>query len=158
MRYPLAALLQIRSRREETAAREVVRERNALADAERELGRRHREREECVARRARGEEALWRKVIRPGVTLKDLDDLRTEIESLKIPELESVRAERKAEVQVIAAQEALDAAHAGHRRAMADLERLRQHQELWQEQVNREAVAALEKELEELPLRGPDWP
>jgi hypothetical protein len=156
MKYPLAELLQIRGRRQDAAAREVARGRSALAAAQRELERRQRDREEWAARRARDEEALWRAIIRPGVTLGDVDDLKAGIGSLKIRELEYERAVRRAEEAVAAAQEALDAALAGYRKAAADLERLREHKEVWQEQVNREAEAALEKELEEIPARGRD--
>ena len=107
MKYPLEDLLRVRNFREDNAANELTKRRRAVEAAEDLVKQRKRELEEYIQWRIQREEELYREVMQKPVQLKELDDLKQDIQLLR--EKESLYEERirEAENGVVQAKEAL---------------------------------------------------
>jgi hypothetical protein len=155
MKYPLEDLRRIRAMREDRAARLVARERQALAAARSETGRREGILDNFVRRRPEEEEVLFRRVARRSVRMLDVDEFRAGIEALQARETELVHDVENARREQEEAQERSEQAEADHRRRLAELDRLNQHKEGWQEEQAFEMMMREERELEDHTSRAP---
>ena len=154
MKYPLEDLLRIRAMREDRAARLVARERQALAAARSETGRRERIHADFVHHRPDEEEALFGRVARRSVRMLDVDEFRAGIEALQARETELAHEVEHAKLEQAEAQKRSVQAKADHRRRMAELDRLDQHKESWEEEQALELMVREERELEDLTSRA----
>jgi hypothetical protein len=155
MKYPLDDLRQIRSMREDRAARLVARERQALDAARSETGRREQILDAFVRRRPEEEEALFRRVARCCVRVLDVDEFRAGIEALQARQTELAHDVEHAKLEEAEAQARSEQAEADHRRRLAELDRLDQHKETWQEEQALEMMMREERELEDHTSRAP---
>ena len=155
MKYPLHDLLRIRAMREDRAARLVARERQALAAARSETGRREQILADFIRRRPEEEEALFQRVARRSVRMLDVDEFRAGIEALQTHQTELAHDVEHAKLEQAQAQERSEQAEADHRRRLAELDRLDQHKEGWQEDQALEMMMREERELEDHTSRSP---
>ena len=155
MKYPLEDLRRIRAMREDRAARLVARERQALAAARSETGRREQIHADFVHHRPEEEEVLFRRVARRSVRMLDLDEFRAGIEALQARETELAHDVEHAKLEEAEAQARSEQAEADHRRRLAELDRLDQHKETWQEEQALEMMMREERELEDHTSRSP---
>jgi hypothetical protein len=155
MKYPLDDLLRIRAMREDRAARLVARERQALAAARSETGRREQILDDFVHHRPEEEEVLFRRVARRSVRMLDVDEFRAGIEALQARETELAHDVEHAKLEQAEAQKRSEQAEADHRRRLAELDRLDQHKERWQEEQALEMMMREERELEDHTSRAP---
>jgi hypothetical protein len=154
MKYPLQDLLRIRAMREDRAARLVARERQALAAAASET--RHREEilDNFVRQRPEEEEAQFRRVARRSVRMLDVDEFRAGIEALQARQTDLADDAEHAKLEQAEAQKRSVQAEADHRRRVAELDRLDQHKERWDEEQALELMVREERELEDLTSRA----
>ena len=155
MKYPLEDLLRIRAMREDRAARLVARERQALAAARSETGRREQILADFIRRRPEEEEALFRRVARRSVRMLDVDEFRAGIEALQARETELAHDVEHARLEQAEAQKRSVQAEADHHRRLAELDRLDQHKETWEEEQALELMVREERELEDHTSRSP---
>jgi Type III secretion protein YscO len=155
MKYPLEDLRRIRSMREDRAARLVARERQALAAARSEAGRREQILADFVRRRPEEEETLFRRVARRSVQMLDVDEFRAGIEALQASEAELAHDVEHAKIEQAEAQKRSEQADADHRRRVAELDRLNEHKDRWQEEQAVEMMMREERELEDHTSRAP---
>ena len=155
MKYPLEDLRRIRAMREDRAARLVARERQALAAARSETGRRERIHADFVHHRPEEEEALFGRVARRSVRMLDVDEFRAGIEALQARETDLAHDVEHAKLEQAQAQERSEQAEADHRRRLAELDRLDQHKQTWQEEQALEMTMREERELEDRTPRAP---
>src|SRR5690606_14716604 len=87
MKYPLEDLLRVRRFREDERANELTRRRKAVAEAEEQLERRKQELRDYVDWRIRREKELYDEVLRQEIAVKQLDDLKLNIQILRENEL-----------------------------------------------------------------------
>ena len=153
MKYPLHDLLRIRAMREDRAARLVARERQALAAARSETGRREQILADFIRRRPEEEEALFRRVARRSVRMLDVDEFRAGIEALQVRQTNLASDVEHAKLDQAEAQKRSAQAEADHRSRMAELDRLDQHKEKWEEEQALELMVREERELEDLTSR-----
>jgi hypothetical protein len=154
MKYPLEDLLRIRAMREDRAARLVARERQALVAAECETRRREEIHDNFVRERPEEEEALFRPVARRCVRMLDVDEFRAGIEALQARQTDLTHDVEDAKVEQAEAQKRSVQAEADHHRRVAELDRLNQHKERWEEEQALELMMREERELEDLTSRG----
>jgi hypothetical protein len=155
MKYPLGDLLRIRAMREDRAARLVARERRALAEAQRETGRREQLLADFVRHRPEEEEALFQRVARRSVQMLDLDVFRARVEALQAREAELAQDVERAKLEQAEAQQRAEQAEADHRRRVAELDRLDEHKGRWEAEQALEMMLREERELEDLKSRAP---
>jgi hypothetical protein len=155
MKYPLEDLRRIRAMREDRAARLVARERQALAAARSETGRREQILADFIRRRPEEEEALFRRVARRSVRMLDVDEFRAGIEALQARETELAQDVERARLEQAEAQKRSEQAEADHRRRVSELDRLNEHKERWEEEQALEMTMREERELEDRTPRAP---
>ena len=155
MKYPLEDLRRIRGMREDRAARLVARERQALAAARSETGRREQVLANFVHHRPEEEEALFRRVARRSVRKLDVDEFRAGIEALQARETELAQDVERARLEQAEAQKRSEQAEADHRRRVSELDRLNEHKERWEEEQALEMTMREERELEDHTSRSP---
>jgi hypothetical protein len=155
MKYPLEDLRRIRAMREDRAARLVARERQALAAARSETGRREQIHADFVRRRPEEEEALFQRVARRSVRMLDVDEFRVGIEAVQARETELAHDVERARLEQAEAQKRSEQAEADHRRRVAELDRLNEHKEGWEEEQALEMMMREERELEDHTSRSP---
>ena len=149
MKYPLEDLRRIRAMREDRAARLVARERQALAAARSETGRREQILANFVRRRPEEEEALFRRVSRRSVRMLDVDEFRAGIDALKAHQAEMTQDVEQARLEQAEAQKRSEQAQTDHRRRLAELDRLGEHKQRWEEEQAHETMLREERELED---------
>jgi hypothetical protein len=154
MKYPLQDLLRIRSMREDRAARLVARERQALAAARSETGRREQLLASFVRGRPEEEEDLFRCVARRSVRMLDLDEFRAGIEALQARETELAHDVENAQLEQAEAHKRSEQAEADHHRRLAELDRLNEHKERWEGEQALEMITREERELEDHTSRS----
>jgi hypothetical protein len=155
MKYPLHDLLRIRAMREDRAARLVARERQALAAARTETGHREQILDNFVRHRPEEEEALFQRVAGRSVRMLDVDEFRAGIEALQTHQTELAHDVEHAKLEQAQAQERSEQAEADHHRRLAELDRLDQHKEKWEEEQDIEIMMREERELEDHTSRAP---
>jgi hypothetical protein len=155
MKYPLEDLRRIRAMREDRAARLVARERQALAAARSETGRREQILADFVRRRPEEEEARFQRVARRSVRMLDVDEFRAGIEALQAQEMELTHNVEHARLEQAEAQKRSEQAEADHRRRVAELDRLNEHKESWDDEQALEMMMREERELEDHTSRAP---
>ena len=141
--------------REDRAARLVARERQALAAARSETGRREQILADFIRRRPEEEEALFRRVARRSVRMLDVDEFRAGIETLQARETELAHDVELAKVEQAEAQKRSEQSEADHRRRVAELDRLNEHKESWEGEQALEMMMREERELEDHTSRAP---
>ncbi|MCH2204077.1 MAG: type III secretion protein [Fuerstiella sp.] len=157
MKYVLQDLLQVRQFREDGAATAVTRQRLRVDEAQKTVEDRRRELAEYTQWRIAQEKKLYDDIIDHRVQMKDLDDLKLKIQSLRDRELTFQDSIRLAEQELVNEQKKLlDSQHA-HREAVKNREKLEEHKGMWLVEVEREVENGMEKELEDFHSKTPDF-
>lgn len=156
MKYPLDDLLRVRKFREDERASELTARRKAVAEAEELLQRRRQELKDYVAWRIRREQELYDEVLRQQIAVKQLDDLKINIQILRENELAYQDRIKQAEKDLEAARQALAAAQAAYQKAVRDSNKIEEHKQWWAQEAAQEAEAYQEKELEDFRVRSPE--
>ena len=155
-RYLLQDLLNVRGRREDAAHDRVMASRKLLEQAELEVVRRKQERVDYIAWRIQREEELYQQIMNHLVQIRNLDDLKIDIQLLR--EKESVYEQRilEAEKGVADAKDALHNAEAELRKASRDKRKLEEHKDMWTQELAKEAEMGADKETEDFRVKDPD--
>ena len=156
MKYPLEDLLRVRNFREDNAANELTRRRREVEQAEQLVQQRKKELEEYIQWRIKREEELYQEVMQKPVQLKDLDDLKQDIQLLREKEHLYEDRIREAEKALADARQALDDAHAQYQAAVRDRQKIDEHKDLWAQETAKINEANAEKELEDFRVRSFD--
>lgn len=155
-RYLLQDLLNVRQLREDAAHDLVMASRRVLEQAEQEVVRRKQELVDYTAWRIQREAELYDQIINHQVQLRNLDDLKIDIQLLR--EKESLYEQRILEAQkgVEDARNSLHKAEADFRQASKDKRKLEEHKDMWVQDLAKEAEVAADKETEDFKVKDPD--
>lgn len=156
MKYPLEDLLRVRRFREDERANELTRRRKAVAEAEEQLERRKQELRDYVDWRIRREKELYDEVLRQEIAVKQLDDLKLNIQILRENELAYQERIKQVEKDLEETRQALAAAQAAYQKAVRDSNKIEEHKAWWAQEAAKEAEAYQEKELEDFRVRSPE--
>ena len=152
-KYPLEDLLRVRRFREEAAATEAMLRRRAVVEAEEDLQSRKRELEEYTHWRIRREAELYDQILGQQIQMKELDDLKLNVQILRARE-DAYREQILTAKKTLAdAETALTQATALHQTTVKDRQKIDEHRRMWQGEMEREAEARQEIELEDFRVR-----
>ena len=152
-KYPLKDLLRVRRFREDAAAAQVTKCRRAMEAAKEAIVSRKKELTDYQERRVQLEQNEYDAVVDQEIQLRDLDDLKLNIQLLRDNELAYHDRVREAQQHVVAAEKALMEAKEHYRAAVKDREKIDEHKEIWSQEMAKEAEANLEKEMEDFRVR-----
>lgn len=156
MKYPLEDLLRVRNFREDNAANELTKRRREVEQAEELVQQRKQELADYIQWRIKREEELYNQVMQKPVQLKDLDDLKQDIQLLREKEHLYEDRIREAEKALADARQALEDAHAQYQAAVRDRQKIDEHKDLWAQETAKINEANAEKELEDFRVRSFD--
>lgn len=156
MKYPLEDLLRVRNFREDNAANELTKRRREVEQAEELVQQRKQELADYIQWRIKREEELYNVVMQKPVQLKDLDDLKQDIQLLREKEHLYEDRIREAEKALADARQALDDANAQYQAAVRDRQKIDEHKDLWAQETAKINEANAEKELEDFRVRSFD--
>lgn len=156
MKYPLEELLSVRKFREGERASELARKRKAVGEAEQLVERRRQELKEYIAWRIQREEELYNGILRHEIAVRQLDDLKVNIQILRENELTYQERVQQAEKNLGAARHELATAQTTYQKAVKDSNKIEAHKSWWALEAAREAEAFQERELEDFRVRSPE--
>ena len=154
MKYPLQDLLRVRLFREDAAQSEVTAARRRVEDARELIVRREQELADYIRQRKRREEELYDEVFRQEVQVRDLDDLKMNIQILRDRQSGYEDAVEQARSELIEAEKALAEAIAAHALTVKDRQKIDEHKSVWAQEEAKRCEAEAEKELEDFRVRG----
>jgi len=155
--YVLEDLLRVREFKERSAAAELSARRAAYAEAVRLEEQRESELAAYRIQRLEEEAALFGNVRNQQIKVRDLDDLKIEIQLLREKEqnlqqqLEAARAARQE------AGKDLEQARESYFGALREKQKIEAHKETWVEETGKEAARLEDKESEEFKLARFDF-
>ena len=155
-KYPLKDLLRVRNFREDNAAKELTRCRAEVKKAEELLQQQKQELADYIKWRILREEEMYQEVMEKKVQLKELDDLKQDIQMLREKEFAYEERIRDSEQALQAAKEALEQAHQGYQKAVKDRQKIDEHKGMWAQETAKISEANQEKELEDFRVRSLD--
>lgn len=156
MKYPLEDLLRVRRFREDEAQSQLTAARGQLEAAEAALDQAEQALAEYIQRRERREAELYDEIMLQEVSMKDLDDLKAAIATLREQQSGYEERVRQAHQDVAAATNALEAARQAYTEAVKNRRKIDEHKGLWTQQEHKRSEAEAEKEMEDFRVRADD--
>lgn len=141
-KYELTDLLKVRELREDAASKEVTRAQEKLESCEAYLERKKKELEDYKQWRPGEEDRLFAKIMKKEISQEKLNEVKAQVAILREKEL-------VIEKEVEEAEDALEQAKENHRKAMRELEKIKEHKIHWTEEAKKEAEFLADKEMEE---------
>lgn len=148
-KYELADLLKVRELREDSASKAVAQAQEKLESCEAYLERKKKELEDYKLWRPGEEDRLFAKIMKKEISQEKLNEVKAQVAILREKELVIEKEVEEAEVAVKEAKEALEQAKENHRKAMRELEKIKEHKIHWTEEEKKEAEFLADKEMEE---------
>jgi len=147
--YPLESLLSVRHFREEKAKRSVRYAELAVREAEQEVLKRQKQLEEYQKWRVEEEERRYDGIMNTVMSMRELDAFKAGLAQLAAMETQKEEDIRKAEKNVLEAQNAVNKAREAAKQALKNTTKIQTHKNIWTEEWKKEAEHREDLELEE---------
>jgi len=147
--YPLESLLSVRHFREEEAKRSVRYAELAVREAEQEVLKRQKQLEEYQKWRVEEEERRYDGIMNTVMSMRELDAFKAGLAQLAAMETQKEEDIRKAEKNVLEAQNAVNKAREAAKQALKNTTKIQTHKNIWTEEWKKEAEHREDLELEE---------
>ncbi len=155
-KYPLQALLQVRTFRENEAQQKLVRAKKAKQDADKMLLDAKQALQDYITWRLAEEKKRYDAIMGIVCSKQDLDNLRNELEQLKIKDISLQQDIDAAQNEVLRCAEALQLANETFFQRRKEKEKLLAHKDSWTEDAIKEELHVEEYELEDFQAQGAD--
>lgn len=156
MKYPLQDLLRVRLFREENAQAEVTKKRAELEQAEEAVKEREQELAEYIKYRETREEELYDDIMKKPVQLRNLDDLKVDIQILREKQGLYEQKVDEAKQERVTAEEKLEETRRAYLLSVKERQKIDEHKEIWTQEMDKVREADAEKELEDFRVRSLD--
>ena len=160
-KYPLAPLLAVREYREEAARNAVRTAEAAVREAEEAVRARQEEWQAYQHWRVEEEDRRYDAIMGRELTLKQIDEFKAGLASLRDTEQKKEEAVMEAMQAVEKCRAAVAAAQAAVKEAQKETSKILAHKDIWLEQAKKEAERQEDLEMEEfkpLPPQGAENP
>lgn len=157
MGYPLERLLKVRKLREDAAETEVNRCTRELKEAEDNLQQRKDKLAEYTKWRLAEEERLFQEIKGHEIHLKEIDDYKLQLQSLRGREVKLEEKILEARKQIEDCKEALEEARKLRLQAMRGRRKIEEHNQRWDEEQRVLEERAEDLELEEFTGHRPEF-
>lgn len=152
-KYVLQDLLQVRRLREDAAAKKWAKQKEIVAELEKQLAVRRQELADYQAWRERREEEMFQEVVNQQIHHNDLNKLRFRIQKLRDEESGYRSRVLESENQLQSAKEQLEEDRSQYLAAYHQRDKLDEHKARWNQAAARERELAEEKEVEDFKNR-----
>lgn len=149
MSYPLTRLLDVRRLRERMAYKNLIKAKNALEVARQKVIEQEKKLKEFKEFRKKEEKRLYDAILNKKIKKIDVDELRSEIASLKQRELDHEKAVQDAKDEKEKAKEVVEEARAFYNGAVINVMKIQEHKDRWMQVWSKEEEVKEERELEE---------
>ncbi len=147
-------LLRIKAHREQTASSEVLRQKHLVEERARDLERSKADVERFYARRIDEEKQLFEAIRGQPVGLRDIDDMRQQVDLLRGREAQMQSEVMEAKQRLQEARQGLETARGRYREAVREHEKFKQLIATQREAEDLESIRREELELEEVVEAG----
>lgn len=154
MKYALKDLQNVRKFRENVAASAVNAAQQQVEQTSAQLEQRKKELEDYIHWRVTQEENLYQVVLRQLVLIKDLDDLRLQIQLMRDDETSYVESVSQAEQAFEEARQTLKHAMDIYRQATKKLKKIDEHERLWKAWSVKETERVGENEMDDFRMQS----
>lgn len=152
--YILEDMLGVRRLREDAATKQLVKQKEIVAMAERCLEQRQQDLDSYGVWRVRRESELFDEIIDHTISSHDLEDLRFRVQKLRDKE-STLRSEViEAEEKLKTATQDLERARQRYSEAYRERGKLDEHRAAWMQEASREQELREEKEAEDFKVRS----
>ncbi len=148
-KYALQDLLKVRELREEAASKAVAKAQDKLKACEQYLEKKRKELADYKEWRPQEEKRMYDKIMKKEISQEKLREVKADIAVLRDREVAIEKEVEEAEVAVQEAEQGLQKAKDDHKASMRELEKIKEHKDIWIEEAKKEEEFAMDKELEE---------
>ncbi len=156
MQYALKDLFRAREFRKDKATDNVLKAKELLAKAERELEEKIKILNDFIEKKPKEVKKIYDKVMLKNVKRGAVDDIHFELATLDIKQEELQNIVNIAKQKVKAAEDNVQNAKDLLRKAEKDLEKIQEHKSLWIEEEKKLEEEAAEKEMEDFRVKAPE--
>jgi type III secretion protein O len=156
MQYALKDLFRAREFRKDKATDNVLKAKELLAKAERELDEKIKILNDFIEKKPKEVKKIYDKVMLKNVKRGAVDDIHFELAALDIKQEELQNIVNIAKQKVKDAEDNVQNAKDLLRKAEKDLEKIQEHKSLWVEEVKKLEEEVVEKEMEDFRVKPPE--